>query len=55
MPRPAKKQKLDRASRELVAPIKNAKAFVIEVIVIDVPAFTKAYFILISTESLGLV
>jgi hypothetical protein len=38
IPIPAKKQKLESASREAVHPRKNAIAFVNEVIVIDEPA-----------------
>ena len=37
-PRPAKKQKLERASNEEVHPRKNAIEFVNDVIVIDEPA-----------------
>lgn len=38
MPIPAKKQKLERASRELVQPKKKAIAFVKDVMVIEEPA-----------------
>jgi hypothetical protein len=38
IPRPAKKQKLDKASRDDKVPKKKAMALVIEVIVTDEPA-----------------
>jgi len=54
-PSPAKKQKLERASREEVQPRKKAIAFVKDVIVIDDPACFIPSIILYSTVNLGFV
>jgi len=54
-PRPQKKQKLERASREEVHPKKKATPLVKDVIVMEAPAWIIPCFILVSTESLGLV
>lgn len=54
-PKPLKKQKLAKASREEVQPKKKAMAFVNDVIVIDEPACIIPFLILCSIESLGLV
>lgn len=54
-PNPAKKQKLERASREEVHPKKKAIAFVKEVIVMEAPACLRPSLILFSTESRVLV
>lgn len=53
IPIPAKKQKLDRASREAVHPKKKAIAFVNEVIVIDEPACWSPIIILFSIGKRG--
>ena len=52
---PAKKQKLERASRELEQPRKNAIALVNEVIVIEEPACLIPSLILSATDHRGLV
>ena len=54
-PKPAKKQKLWRASNFVVHPRKKAKALVKVVIVSDGPERLRACFILLSMGSLGLV
>lgn len=54
-PRPQKKQKLERASREEVHPKKKAIALVKEVIEMEAPAWIIPCFILTSTGSLVLV
>ena len=54
-PRPAKKQKLERASSEEVQPRKKAIAFVKDVIVIEEPACWSPIIIRFSTGSLGSV
>ena len=54
-PRPQKKQKLERASREDVQPKKKATPLVKEVIEIEAPAWIIPCFILTSTGSLGFV
>lgn len=54
-PRPQKKQKLDKASRDEVQPKKKAIPFVKEVIEMDAPAWIMPCFNLVSTGSLGFV
>lgn len=55
IPRPAKKQKLERASSEDVHPRKKAMALVNEVIVMEDPACWRPTYILFSIGHLGLV
>lgn len=52
---PAKKQKLDRASRDEEVPTKKAIMLTAEVMVIDDPACIIPCFILFETGSLGFV
>jgi len=54
-PSPAKKQKLERASREEVQPRKNAMALVKDVMVIEDPACCIPIIILFSIGNLGSV
>lgn len=55
IPRPANKQKLERASSDPMHPKKNAMAFVKEVIVIDEPACCIPILILSETGRRGSV
>lgn len=54
-PNPAYTQKLLKAGKEVIDPLKKAKASVKDVIVIEAPAFDIPIFILFTIESFGSV